>query len=46
MTSAASPRNFKLTQVVSEENYGYKDTTAWLTIVKPLWSPASEGPLK
>lgn len=38
--------NFKLTQVVSEENYGYKDTTAWLTIVKPLWSPAAEGPLK
>ena len=38
--------NFKLTQVVSEQNYGYKDTTAWLTIVKPLWSPASEGPLK
>ena len=31
--------NFKLTQVVAEENYGYKDTTAWLTIVKPLWSP-------
>ena len=30
----------------SEENYGYKDTTAWLTIVKPLWSPAAEGPLK
>ena len=38
--------NFKLTQVVSEQNYGYKDTTAWLTIVKPLWNPASEGPLK
>ena len=38
--------NFKLTQVVAEENYSYKDTTAWLTIVKPLWSPASEGPLK
>lgn len=38
--------NFKLTQVVAEENYGYKDTTAWLTIVKPLWSPAAEGPLK
>ena len=44
--------NFKLTQVVSESNYdyapgqGYKNTTAWLTIVKPLWNPASEGPLK
>ena len=38
--------NFKLTQDVSETNYGDKNTTAWLTIVKPLWSPASEGPLK
>ncbi len=38
--------NFKLTQDVSEQNYGYKNTTAWLTIVKPLWNPASEGPLK
>ncbi len=45
--------NFKLTQVVAEQNYfnpldatSSKATTAWLTIVKPLWNPASEGPLK
>jgi len=38
--------NVKVTQDVSEENYGYKNTSLWLTIVKPLWSPAAEGPLK
>ncbi len=36
---------FKLSQDVSESNYGVLNTTGWLTIVKPLWSPES-GPLK
>ncbi|MGO9485187.1 MAG: transporter [Rhodomicrobium sp.] len=36
---------FQVSQDVAEQNYGVKNTTGWLKIVKPLWSP-EEGPLK
>ena len=36
----------KLAGDVVEENYNGKEVRGTLTIIKPLWNPASEGPLK
>ncbi len=36
---------FQVSQDVAESNYGVLNTTGWLKIVKPLWSPEA-GPLK
>ncbi len=36
---------FQVSQDVAQENYGVLNTTGWLKIVKPLWSPEA-GPLK
>ena len=36
----------KLTTDVMEKNYGDKEVRGTLTIIKPLWNPAAEGPLK
>ncbi len=36
----------KLAGDVAESNYGEKEVRGTLTIIKPLWSPAAEGPLK
>ncbi len=36
----------KVTYDLAETNYTGKETRGTLTIVKPLWNPAAEGPLK
>ena len=36
----------KLATDVASENYTGKETRGTLTIIKPLWNPASDGPLK
>ena len=36
----------KLAGDVASENYTGKETRGTLTIIKPLWNPASDGPLK
>jgi hypothetical protein len=36
----------KLAGDVAEENYGAKEVRGSINIIKPLWNPAAEGPLK
>jgi hypothetical protein len=36
----------KLATDVTEEHYNGRETRGWLTVIKPLWNPQSDGPLK
>ena len=36
----------KLAGDVAETNYGAKEVRGTINIIKPLWNPAAEGPLK
>ena len=55
---ASSPRRFigydfgsfvaqvKLASDVAQTNYGGDEVRGWIQIVKPLWNPQADGPLK